>query len=137
MGSNSDLDIACLVHQTNAAKSVKAITEALFQGSDLKLIRHAIAALMAQQLERGKAASNEAARPYFVIALGSLTLNVTAKDQSSSTGLYPCLIDLENAIDVLDGKESKHARILARSGGQLSYQFLIESLEIIRQSPSF
>ncbi|MGZ3236796.1 MAG: hypothetical protein ACXWIN_04200 [Burkholderiaceae bacterium] len=118
-------------------KSVKAITAALYQGSDLDLIRSAIAELMAQQLQRGKDANNETARSYFVLALGSLTINVTTKNRSSSVGLYPCLIDLENAIDILDGKESKHPRIFEQRAEQLSYQFLLEALEAMRQSPTF
>jgi hypothetical protein len=130
-------DTVCPVHQTNAVKSVKAITEALYQGSDLALIRSAIAELMTQQLQRGKSANNEAALTYFAIALGSLTLNITSKNRFSSVGLYPCLIDLENAIDMLDGKPSKHPRIFERNAEQLSYQFLIEALEAIRQSPAF
>ncbi|MGZ3241858.1 MAG: hypothetical protein ACXU7Z_15705 [Burkholderiaceae bacterium] len=137
MESTSYLDTVCPIHQTNAVKSVKAITAALYQGSDLDLIRSAIAELMAQQLQRGKDANNETARSYFVLALGSLTINVTTKNRSSSVGLYPCLIDLENAIDILDGKESKHPRIFEQRAEQLSYQFLLEALEAMRQSPTF
>jgi hypothetical protein len=137
MESTSYFDTVCPVHQTNAVKSVKAITEALYQGSDLALIRSAIAELMAQQLRRGKDTNNEAALSYFAIALGSLTLNITSKNRSSSVGLYPCLIDLENAVGILDGNQSKHPRVFERNVEQLNYQFLIEALEAIRQSPAF
>jgi hypothetical protein len=122
---------------SNAVKSVKPILEALYQGSDLYTIRVAITDLMELQLKRGNNANNEEALPYFINALGSLTLNITAKNKVTSLGLYPCLIDLENAIAILDGEKSRHARQYVQSVDQLNYKFLIEALDAIRQSPEF
>jgi hypothetical protein len=131
------LDLLCPLPQSNAVKSVKAILESLYKGSDLYAIRIAIVDLMAQQLKRGSDANNEEALPYFINALGSLTLNIDSKKGASPSGLYPCLIDLENAIAILDGARAKHTRQYIKSIEQLNYKFLIEALDAIRAAPVF
>lgn len=137
MDSTLDLNTTCSVLQTNAVKSVRAIIESLYQGTDLDVIRSAIADLMEQQLQRGHLANNDAALPFFINALGSLTINVNSKSRSSSDGLYPCLVDLENAIATLDGKASKRTHLYTKGMEHLSYTFLIEALEAIRHLPTF
>jgi hypothetical protein len=137
MEITSNFTIPCTVHQTDAVESARALIEALYQGTDLDLIRVAIADLMEQQLQRGHLANNDAALPFFINALGSLTINVNSKSRSASDGLYPCLIDLENAIATLDGKEPKRPHLFTKSMEQLSYTFLIEALEAIRHLPIF
>ncbi|MGZ3236040.1 MAG: hypothetical protein ACXU8A_01545 [Burkholderiaceae bacterium] len=136
MDSTLDLNIPCPV-QSTAVKSVRAIIEALYQGTDLNVIRDAIADLMEQQLQRGHLANNDAALPFFINGLGSLTINVNSKSRSSPDGLYTCLVDLENAIATLDGKASKRPNLYTKSVEQLSYTFLIEALVAIRQLPTF
>ena len=123
-------------HNT-AVKSIEAITDDLYQGRDLIQIRIAIADLMEHHLQRGKDIDNQEALPYFINALGSLTLNIHSKKRSSPVGLYPCLIDLENAIAMLDGKNSRRFRLYEKSVEQITYEFLIDALETIRRSPSF
>jgi len=137
MESTSHLDSLCPIPQSSAVKRVKTIIETLYQGSDIGAIRIAVADLMEQQLKRGEDANNKTALPYFINALGSLSLSVTSQNRLSSVGLYPCLIDLENAIATLDGNESKHLRSYGKNGEELSYKFLIESLESIRKMPTF
>jgi hypothetical protein len=133
----SNFATPCTAHQTVAVRRARVLIEALYQGTDLDVIRCAIADLMEQQLQRGYQAHNDAALPFFINALGSLTLNVNSKNQSSSDGLYACLVDLENAIATLDGRELKRTRFHTKSMEQLSYTFLIEALEAIRQLPMF
>jgi hypothetical protein len=137
MDSALYLDSLCPLPQSNAVKSVKAIVEALYQGSDLYAIRAAIVDLLEQQLKRGSEANNEAALPYFINAIGSLSHNINAKKEVSFSGLYPCLIDLENAIAVLDGEHTKHTRQYAKGLEELNYKFLIEALNEIRKAPTF
>lgn len=120
-----------------AVKSVKTIIEELYQSNDICAIRIAIAELMEHHLHRGKDAHNEAALPYFINALGSLTLNVHSSKRASPVGLYPCLIDLENAIATLDGKDSKRFRLYSASVEKIDYDFLIEAIAAIRRSPGF
>lgn len=137
MDSTFDSDTECENHQIKAIKSVKSIAESLIQGHDINLIRNAIADLLGQQLQRGSNTNNHAARPYFMSTLGALTLNLNSKNQSSPVGLYTCLIDLEKAIAILDGKDPKRVHLYKESTDALSYKFLIEALEVIRQHSVF
>jgi hypothetical protein len=128
--------IFCDTIQNTALRSVKTITEDLDNGCDLRLIRYAIADLIEHYLHRGKRTNNMAALPHLINAVGSLTLNVNSKKHTVPVGLYACLHDIEKAIGAFK-KDAELFRLSVQSLETITYDFLIETLEAIRQTAVF
>jgi hypothetical protein len=117
-------------------KNIKTIIDELNQGGDLSVIRCTIADLIEYYLQHGKDTNNVVALPFFINAVGTLSLNVNSKRCTSPVGLYSCLIYLEKAIAASEGK-AKPSCLNTESIEMPTYDFLIAVLAAIRRMPAF